>query len=86
MSLSLPDAGLNPEVFSLLDLQCTPLPAERSQPRSLRMRPTRRPRAFTPLFTSVQEEIGSLLSIPESCPSAPVSDTADREFSEPGNL
>ena len=86
MGLSLLDAGVNPEVFSLLDLQCSPPPAVRSQPRSLRMRPTRRPRAFTPLFTSVQAEIVSLLSIPESSPSAPVSDAADREFSEPKNL
>ena len=64
MNLSLPDAGFNPVVPLLLDLQCSPQPAVLPQSRSIRVRPTRRPRAFTPLYTSTQAEIPSLLSIP----------------------
>ena len=83
MNLSLPHAGSNPVVSSLLDLNCSPPPAVLSQSRSLRVRPTRRPRAFTPLYTSTQAEIPSLLNIPASSPSAPISDAADPEFHDP---
>ena len=86
MNFSLPDAGLNPVVLSLLDLQCSPSHAVLPQSRSLRVRPTRRPRAFTPLYTSTQAEIPSLLSIPATSPSAPISDAADTEFLEPRGI
>ena len=78
MNLSLPDARFNFVVSSLLDLQCSPPPAVLPQSRSLRVCPTRRPRALTPQYTSTQAEIPSLQSIPASSPSAPISDAADR--------
>ena len=56
MNLSLPDAGFNPVVSSLLDLQCSPPPAVLFQSRFLRVRPTRRPRAYTLLYTSTLAE------------------------------
>ena len=78
----LPDAGFNPAIPSLLDIQCSLPPAVLPQSRSLRVRPTRRPRVFTPLCISTQANILSLLSIPASSPSAPTSDTADPELPE----
>ena len=66
MNLSLPEAGFNPLVLSFLDLQCSPPHAVLSQSRSLRVRRTRHPRAFRPLYTSTQTKFPSLLSIPAS--------------------
>ena len=86
MNLTLPDAGFNSVVPSLLDIQCSPPPAVLPQSRFLRVRFTRRLRAFTPLYISTQAEISSLLSIPASSPSAPISDAADPEFPEPRGL
>ena len=81
--MSLPNAGINFVYPSLLDLQCSPPPAVLSQSRSVRVCPTRRLRAFTPLNTSTQAEILSQLSILESRCSSPNSDAPESKLSKP---
>lgn len=82
MRLSLPDFGLDLVVSSLLDLQCSLLPAVLSRSHFLRVRSTRRTRKFTLLCTSTQAKIPSQLSLPASSSSWPIFDAADSECPE----